>query len=130
MKLVPLYKLRCKSCNKVFEQTSSVNDRLNIRCECSGNTEIISNLEDNHICYKCGEKIDHPIHYYIYEEGKEIEICRDCKNIWDIKHSIAKIVSNVFTPFWHPNLDKKPVWIKSKKHLKEESDKRNMTSYY
>jgi len=122
---VPLYKLKCKACNKVFEEFSSVNDRKNIRCEWGGKTEIMIRL-----CYKCGEEIDHPIHYYVCERGKEIELCRDCKYKWDTKYSTAKIVSNIFKPFWHPNLDKKPVWIKSKKHLKEESDKRNMTSYY
>jgi len=122
---VPLYKLCCKACNKVFEQISSVNDRLNIRCECGGNSEIIPN-----ICYKCGENIDHPVHYYRYEEGKQIEICRDCKNIRDIKYSTAKMVSNIFKPYWHPNLTSKPVWVKSKKHLKELDRKYNMTSYY
>lgn len=82
---MPLYKLKCKACNREFEQISSVSDRLNIRCdECNGNTEII-------IC---------PTNFHL------------------------------FKPFWHPNLDKKPVYIKSKKHLKEESDKRNMTSFY
>lgn len=123
---MPLYKLKCKACNKVFEQISSVNDRLNIRCECGGNSEIMPN--EKHICYKCGEEINHPRHYYVYDKGKEIEICRGCKYEWDA--STAKIVSNIFKPFWHPNLDSKPVFIKSKKHLKEESDKRNFTSYY
>lgn len=85
MKLVPLYKLKCKACNKVFEQTSSVNDSCNIKCdECNGNTEIM----------------------------------------------ICPFTFLKFTPFMHPNLDSKPVWIKSLKHLKEESDKRNMTSFY
>jgi hypothetical protein len=63
---------------------SSVNDRLNIRCECGGNSEIM----------------------------------------------IQPVAFHIFEPYWHPNLDKKPVFIKSKKHLKEESDKRNFTSYY
>ena len=81
---MPLYKLKCKACNKVFEETSSIDDRLNIRCECGGNTEII----------------------------------------------IQPTVIHLFEPFWHPNLAPKPVWIKSLKHLKEESDKRNFTSYY
>lgn len=81
---MPLYRLQCKACNNVFEEISSVNDRLNIRCECGGNTEIM----------------------------------------------IQPTASHIFEPFWHPNLDSKPVYIKSKKHLKEESDKRNMTSYY
>ena len=47
-----------------------------------------------------------------------------------MKIMIQPTTFQIFTPFWHPNLDKKPVYIKSKKHLKEESDKRNMTSYY
>ena len=81
---MPLYKLKCKSCNKVFEQISSVNDRLNIRCECGGNSEIMIQPKSFHL----------------------------------------------FKPFFHPNLDSKPVYIKNKKHLKEESDKRNFTSYY
>ena len=81
---MPLYKVRCKACNKDFEEFSSINDRLNIRCECRGNTEIL----------------------------------------------IQPVTFHIFEPFYHPNLDSKPVYIKSKKHLKEESDKRNMTSYY
>lgn len=82
---MPLYKLKCKACNNVFEQISSVDDRLNIKCDkCGGNSEIM----------------------------------------------IQPIVSHIFKEFWHPNLDKKPVFIKSKKHLKEESDKRDMTSFY
>ena len=84
MKKVPQYKLRCKKCNKVFEEISSIDDRNKIKCECGGDTEII----------------------------------------------IQPIVTHFFEPFWHPNLDKKPVYIKSKAHLKEESDKRNMTSFY
>ena len=36
----------------------------------------------------------------------------------------------IFTPFWHPNLTKKPVWVKSKEHLKQLDKKYNMTSSY
>ena len=81
---MPKYRLKCKQCDKVFEEISSVDNRHNIKCLCGGNTEII----------------------------------------------IQPVVSHIFEPFYHPNLDSKPVWIKSKKHLKEESDKRGMTSYY
>ncbi len=81
---MPLYSLRCESCNKDFEEFSTVDNRLNIRCECGGNTSIL----------------------------------------------IQPTAFHIFEPYWHPNLDKKPVFIKSKKHLKEESDKRNMTSFY
>jgi len=74
--------------------------------------------------------------------------CRECSNVFeeiarvddrnDIKCEcggdtdlvICPTAFHIFEPYWHPNLDKKPVWIKSKKHLKEESDKRNMTSFY
>ena len=81
---MPLYRLKCKVCDNVFEETSKVDDRNNIKCECGGETSIV----------------------------------------------IQPTTFQIFKPFWHPNLDKKPVWIKSKKHLKEESDKRNMTSFY
>ena len=79
-------------------------------------------------CSRCGKEIDSPRHYYIYHEKKVIEICRECKGRMDDECKSSHV--KMFEPFWHPNLDKKPVWIKSKKHLKEESDKRNMTSYY
>ena len=54
--------------------------------------------------------------------------CPACGEKMQIK--IQPITSHIFEAFWHPNLDKKPVFIKSKAHLKEESDKRGMTSYY
>jgi hypothetical protein len=65
---------------------SSINDRLNIRCECGGNTEIMIQPTNFHM--------------------------------------------NVFEPYFHPNLTSKPVWVKSRKHLKELDEKYNMTSYY
>ena len=81
---MPLYRLKCKVCDNVFEEFAKVDDRNDIKCECGGETSIV----------------------------------------------IQPTTFHIFKPFYHPNLDKKPVWIKSKKHLKEESDKRNMTSYY
>lgn len=81
---MPNYKVRCESCNKVFEKTARVKDIDDIKCECGGNTKII-------IC---------PTEFQIFE------------------------------PYWHPNLTSKPVWVKSKKHLKELDKKYNMTSYY
>ena len=53
---MPLYKIRCKACNKDFEEFSSINDRLNIRCECGGNTEILIQPVTFHIF----EPFDHP----------------------------------------------------------------------
>lgn len=124
---MPLYKLKCKACNKVFEQISNINDRQNIKCECSGNTEIMHN-EDNPICHKCGEIIDHPVHYYYYNNGKQIELCRDCKYERDAESNSSHV--KLFEPYWHPNLTSKPVWVKSRKHLKELDKKYNMTSVY
>jgi len=43
---------------------------------------------------------------------------------------IQSVVTHWFTPFWHPNLTKKPVYVESKKHLKELDKKYNTTSYY
>lgn len=81
-------------------------------------------------CSKCGTKIDSCRHYYIYskDDKRVVEICGNCMS--EINAESASSHVKIFEPFWHPNLDKKPVWIKSKKHLKEESDKRGMTSYY
>ena len=83
-----------------------------------------------HKCGRCGEEINSPRHHYIYDRDsqKVIEICDTCMNGIEAESQSSHF--KMFEPFWHPNLDKKPVWIKSKKHLKEESDKRNMTSYY
>ena len=61
-------------------------------------------------------------------EDRYKQKCPKCKN--DMQIVISAVVSHIFEPFYHPNLDSKPVWIKSKKHLKEESDKRGMTSFY
>ena len=79
-----MYQVKCRKCNKIFDEIAKVDDRHDIKCECGGDTSIM----------------------------------------------ICPVVSHIFEPFFHPNLDSKPVWIKSKKHLKEESDKRDMTSYY
>ena len=80
-----------------------------------------------------------PLYKYKCECGVELEEfnsiddrhnqkCPECEN--DMQIVIQPIVSHIFKPFYHPNLGPKPVYIKSKKHLKEESDKRNFTSYY
>jgi len=75
-------------------------------------------------CPHCGKEIEE----YHRVEDRYNQLCPYCKDKMEIM--IKPTAFQMFTPFWHPNLDKKPVWIKSKKHLKEESDKRNMTSYY
>ena len=61
-------------------------------------------------------------------DDRHNEYCEEC----DCKMSINICTTSVhlFEPFFHPHLDTKPVYIKSKKHLKEEAAKRNMTAYY
>ena len=75
-------------------------------------------------CNNCGIELEE-VHKV---DDRYKQKCPACKG--DMQIMIQPITSHIFQPFFHPNLDKKPVWIKSKKHLKEESDKRNMTSYY
>ena len=75
-------------------------------------------------CKKCGEELDE----FHKVDDRYNQECPECGNKMQIV--IKPLPFHIFEPFWHPNLDKKPVWIKSKKHLKEESDKRGMTSYY
>ena len=68
----------------------------------------------------------------IFEEistvAKRYDIKCECGG--STKIMICPTVFHMFEPFDHPNLGPKPVHIKSKQHLKEESKKRNMTSYY
>ena len=68
----------------------------------------------------------------VFEEFAKVDDRNDikCECGGNTKIIIQPTTFHIFEPFWHPNLDKKPVYIKSKKHLKEESDKRNFTSYY
>ena len=74
-------------------------------------------------CHKCSKE---------FEKFAKVDDRNDikCECGGETNILIQPIVSHIFKPFFHPNLDKKPVYIKSKKHLKEESDKRNFTSYY
>ena len=83
-----------------------------------------------HKCGKCGGEIDSLRHHYIYDRDsqKVIEICDDCMNGIEAESDSSHV--RIFEPFWHPNLTTKPVWVKSKKHLKELDRKYNMTSYY
>ena len=75
-------------------------------------------------CNNCGMELDE----FHKVDDRYNQQCPECERMMEIM--IQPIVSHIFEGFWHPNLDKKPVYIKSKKHLKEESEKRGMTSYY
>ena len=75
-------------------------------------------------CNKCGEEIEafHKV------KDRYNQKCPECKH--DMQIMIQPIVSHIFHSFWHPNLTKKPVYVESKKHLKELDKKYNTTSYY
>ena len=75
-------------------------------------------------CDKCGKELDE----FHKVKDRYAQICSECGEKMQIMIQPSPI--HVFKGFFHPNLDKKPVWISSKANLKEESDKRGMTSYY
>ena len=75
-------------------------------------------------CDKCGKELEafHSI------DDRYNQKCPECLRYMEIM--IKPTVLQVFKPFWHPNLTSKPVWVKSRKHLKELDRKYNMTSVY
>ena len=75
-------------------------------------------------CPNCGEEIEE-IHSV---EDRYKQKCSNCKSY--MKIMIQLTTFQIFTPYWHPNLTSKPVWVESKKHLKQLDKKYNMTSYY
>ena len=74
-------------------------------------------------CKKCKD---------VFEEFAKVDdrnnIKCECGGDTDIM--ICPTTFQIFEPYWHPNLTSKPVYVKSKKHLKELDKKYNMTSYY
>ena len=75
-------------------------------------------------CDKCGKELEE----FHKVDDRHNQVCPECKRYMQIMIQPSPI--HVFKGFFHPNLDKKPVWISSKANLKEESDKRGMTSFY
>ena len=75
-------------------------------------------------CHKCGKELEE-IHSV---KDRYNQLCPDCKVKMEIM--IQPTTFQIFEPYWHPNLTSKPVWVESKKHLKELDKKYNMTSYY
>ena len=75
-------------------------------------------------CNRCREELEE----FHKVDDRYNQKCPECGEKMNIMIQPSPV--HIFEPFWHPNLDKKPVYITSKKHLKEESEKRNMTSYY
>lgn len=77
---MPTYKVKCKTCSKVFEVYTRIAECGNIKCECGGDTNIIPSPSSVHI----------------------------------------------FKEEWYEHIDENPIFIKSKKQLKEECEKRGM----
>ena len=78
-------------------------------------------------CYKCPECNETTEEYHMVKDRYN-QRCKKCGVEMNIE--IQPIVSHIFHSFWHPNLTKKPVYVESKKHLKDLDKKYNTTSYY
>ena len=77
--------------------------------------------------YKC-PRCDKKLEEYHSVKDRHNQLCPDCNDKMDIM--IQPTTFHIFEPYWHPNLTSKPIWVESKKHLKELDKKYNMTSYY
>jgi len=55
-------------------------------------------------------------------------VCRECGV--ELKKRISAPNVHIFKPYWHYNLDVKPVWIESKKQGREEAAKRGFRIPY
>ena len=75
-------------------------------------------------CDKCGKELEE---FHKVDDRYE-QKCPACGEKMQIV--IQPTTFHIFEPFWHPNLDKKPVFVKSRAHLKELDKKYNMTSEY
>ena len=75
-------------------------------------------------CPFCKKEIDE----FHKVKDRYAQICSECGEKMQIM--IQPTTFHIFEPFWHPNLDKKPVFVKSRAHLKELDKKYNMTSEY
>ena len=75
-------------------------------------------------CDKCGKELEE----FHKVKDRYDQVCSDCGGKMDIV--IKPTPFHIFEGFWHPNLDKKPVFVKSRAHLKELDKKYNMTSEY
>lgn len=75
-------------------------------------------------CPKCGIELEE-IHS-VADRYKQL--CSKCKI--KMKIMIQPTSFHIFEPFDHPNLDKKPVHIKNRKHLQQEANRRGMRASY
>jgi len=41
---VPIYRVKCLKCNKVFDEFARIDDRLKIKCECGGDTSWVPSV--------------------------------------------------------------------------------------
>jgi putative FmdB family regulatory protein len=75
-------------------------------------------------CDKCGKELEE---FHKVDDRYE-QKCPACGEKMQIVIQPSPI--HIFEPFFHPNLTTKPVYVKSKEHLKQLDKKYNMTSYY
>ena len=76
--------------------------------------------------YRCGNCGAEWNHYKTIADRKTC-YCK-CGAIGNIVPSTPSVV--LFKPRWHPHITSKPLYIESKKQLKEECRKHGMTSVY
>jgi len=75
-------------------------------------------------CDKCGKELEE----FHKVDDRHNQKCPECGEKMQIM--IQPTTFHIFEPFMHPNLTTKPVYVKSRKHLKELDKKYNMTSEY
>lgn len=60
----------------------------------------------------------------------EATACEECNSANTYRYYGEYTRAAQFKPFWCEHLDREPVYIESKKHFKEECDKRGMVSHW
>lgn len=72
-------------------------------------------------CKNCRKRVERFLPMSKYENK---QMCEKCRGV--MERRISKTFVEIFRPFWCEDLDVKPIWIESKKQLKEEANKRNL----
>lgn len=74
-------------------------------------------------CDRCGEVEERLLPTQHGEQS-----CKSCGGSMEQLVSAPKV--HTFREGWYPNIDKKDLYISSKKQLKKECEKRGLTSHY
>lgn len=77
----------------------------------------------DYMCSECGHRFTQ-LRSVSGRNAPECDRTKKCKAVLVPSLSTPR----VFKPFWHPDLDEQPVHIESKKQLKKECEKRNVSS--